>query len=153
MGFQQQLFNPQLFQNQQQRLMQMEQMYPQFVQQQFIPQQQMQPQVINGRIIDDINSINANEVCMDGSISVFPMRDMSKIYAKRWNQNGVIETVTFEPVIESDAINSTPNEQKSNLEVFNEVRDTLLNRIDELEKKIVSISKSVTSSRAKKESE
>lgn len=145
------IFNP-VLQQQQQRLMQMEQMYPQFAQPQLVPQQQIQQQALNGRVIDDVNTVNANEVSMDGSIAVFPMRDMSRIYAKRWNQNGVIETVVFEPIIENEVINSTPNEEKLNLGAFNEFTDTLLARIDTLEKKIDSMGVKSTP-RVKKESE
>lgn len=141
-----------IMQSQQQRLMQMEQMYPQFSQQQYMSQQQ--PQYLNGRIIDDVSTVNANEVLMDGSVALFPMRDMSKIFAKKWNQNGVIETVTYEPVLDDKATNSTLDEEKLNLGAFNEFTGTLLARIDELEKKIDGMTMpKPTTQRTKKEVE
>lgn len=47
-------------------------------------QQPMPQQIagINGRIVQAVEDINANEVPMDGSMAFFPKQDMSKIYVK-----------------------------------------------------------------------
>lgn len=147
MGYQQPMYSP--YQNgypfyQQQRLQQFEQMYPQQVQ---------QVQGINGRLIDDISTVNANEVTMDGSIAVFPMRDMSKIFVKRWNANGIIETSCFEPIKSEEVDKPTQDNQKGNYVAFSEFTDTILSKIDALEKKIDSIGVKTTTTRTKKESE
>lgn len=55
----------------------------------------MRPGIIYGRIVNDPNEITANEIPMDGSVSLFPTSDYSKIYAKAWNGNGLITTKTF----------------------------------------------------------
>ena len=47
-------------------------------------QQPMPQQIagINGRIVQAVENINANEVPMDGSMAFFPKQDMSEIYVK-----------------------------------------------------------------------
>lgn len=73
---------------------------------QSIPQMQMQ--TINGRLIDNIDSVTANEVSMSG-INVFPKNDLSEVYIKSWLPNGTIQTLKF---ISSDVIErrKTPND-------------------------------------------
>lgn len=55
------------------------QSYQQSLQQQPMPQQIAG---INGRIVQAVENINANEVPMDGSMAFFPKQDMSEIYVK-----------------------------------------------------------------------
>lgn len=55
----------------------------------------VRPGIIYGRVVNDPNEITANEIPMDGSVSLFPTSDYSKIYAKAWNGNGLITTKTF----------------------------------------------------------
>lgn len=56
-------------------------------QQQEIPVQQYQPvqqQIgINGKVIQTVENITANDVPMDGSVAFFPKNDLSEIYAKK----------------------------------------------------------------------
>lgn len=69
------------------------------------PVQQMQPmqqQVfapakLPGRVVNDVSEIVANEVPMDGSVSLFPSKDYSVIYAKQWKADGNIQTVKYVP--------------------------------------------------------
>ena len=58
--------------------------------QQAMPQQ---PAGINGRVVQTVENINANEVPMDGSMAFFPKQDLSEIYVKGWNANGTINTM------------------------------------------------------------
>lgn len=64
-------------QNYQQSLQQQ----PMQMNQQPIPQQIAG---INGRVVQAVENINANEVPMDGSMAFFPKQDMSEIYVKRY---------------------------------------------------------------------
>lgn len=78
--------------------------YGQQYQQQYgqqIPQVQPVQQVNNlsGRMVDDISTVGANEVNLDGSPSIFVKRDLSEIYVKRWNQNGMIDTVQYKVTV------------------------------------------------------
>lgn len=60
--------------------------------------QQAMPQQIagvNGRIVQAVENINANEVPMDGSMAFFPKQDLSEIYVKGWNANGTINTIVY----------------------------------------------------------
>ena len=82
--------------------------YQQNLQQPLVPtsmsganQQAMPQQIagINGRIVQAVENINANEVPMDGSVAFFPKQDLTEIYAKSWNADGTIRTLTFKPVL------------------------------------------------------
>lgn len=48
-----------------------------------------------GRVVNSETDITPNEVPMDGSVSLFPMADYSKIFAKQWNPDGTIKTTVF----------------------------------------------------------
>ena len=55
---------------------------------------------ISGRMVDGLESISANDVPMQG-YSIFPKSDMSVIYAKSWQPNGTIKTITYKPYVEA----------------------------------------------------
>lgn len=65
--------------------------------QQPIQQLQQQPVVRNvqGRTINDISEVNANEVPNDGSLGYFPTSDGSAIFAKAWTGDGQIVTMKY----------------------------------------------------------
>lgn len=52
---------------------------------------------ISGRFVNSVNEVLPNEVAMDGTISVFPMRDYSAIFVKQWTSDGTISTLEFVP--------------------------------------------------------
>ncbi len=62
----------------------------------YAPQPQEPPSVIAGRIINDPSEITPDEVPMNGSLSVFPLQDLSCILAKAWTDQG-IKTVCYVP--------------------------------------------------------
>ncbi|MCU6748004.1 hypothetical protein OCV51_10130 [Faecalicatena acetigenes] len=114
---------------------------------------------LNGKMVDTVEQITANDVPMDGSVAIFPKKDMSEIYLKSWTPNGTIATVVYRPVIEEP--NDSPSVQE-NLkvglsdevtEVFMKKFDELANKIEELEKSITKPMTKATTSRTKKESE
>lgn len=152
-----QAMNP-IIAQQQQRLAQMEQMYPQFQQPMMQPQQQMPVQgmpqrMINGRMISDTKEIIPNEIPMDGSVTLFMLDDKSKIFSKRWNENGVVENEVYERVLAEDSMNTTNCEEKTNYGAFDKLTSMILARIDELEKKIDSMGVVKPTRATKKESE
>lgn len=62
------------------------------------PQFPQQPPVtpsFNGRTINSPDEIKPSEVPMDGRISIFPLNDLSAIFVKAWNSNGVMMTARF----------------------------------------------------------
>lgn len=50
-----------------------------------------------GRPVSGEEEIKANEVPMDGTLCLFPKKDLSVIYAKAWNAQGTIDTVSYIP--------------------------------------------------------
>lgn len=136
------------------------QQYQQTLQQ---PQMQMQPQQmpvgLNGKMVDVVDQITANDVPMDGSVAIFPKKDMSEIYLKSWTPNGTIATVVYHPVMEEPS-NSAPVRDNLKIGLSDEVTEIFMQKFDELANKIEELEKSMTKpmtkttvSRTKKESE
>lgn len=137
------------------------QQYQQTLQQ---PQMQMQTQQmpigLNGKVVDSVDRITANDVPMDGSVAIFPKKDMSEIYLKSWTPNGTIATVVFKPVLEEQQSNSISSPTEMKIGMDNEVTEVFMQRFDELKDKIEELEKSMSKpitktavSRTKKESE
>lgn len=119
-------------QNYQQSLQQQ----PMQMNQQPIPQQIVG---INGRIVQAVENINANEVPMDGSMAFFPKQDMSEIYVKGWNADGTIRTIVYKPYAEpsgSNAGNPTTNIENAKFTLSDESTELFLNKFEELSEKI-----------------
>lgn len=119
-------------QNYQQSLQQQ----PMQMNQQPIPQQIVG---INGRIVQAVENINANEVPMDGSMAFFPKQDMSEIYVKGWNADGTIRTIVYKPYTEpggSNAGNPTTDIENAKFTLSDESTQLFLNKFEELSEKI-----------------
>lgn len=104
-------------------------------------QQTMPQQIagINGRIVQTVENINANEVPMDGSMAFFPKQDMSEIYVKGWNANGTINTIVYRPYTEpgrSNAGNPTADIENAKFTLSDESTQLFLNKFEELSEKI-----------------
>ena len=71
----------------------------------YVPAPTYQPQTVNqsrpqgvlGHMITSPDQITPQEIPMDGSISLFPMRDGSAVIGKFWDSNGQIKTIRFIP--------------------------------------------------------
>lgn len=104
--------------------------------QQAMPQQ---PAGINGRIVQAVENINANEVPMDGSMAFFPKQDMSEIYVKGWNANGTINTIVYKPYTDpkdNQTVNSMANAENAKFTLSDESTQLFLNKFEELSEKI-----------------
>lgn len=127
--------------------------YPQYLQQmqaaRYQPQEQAPVQMqgtyqqqtvgINGRMVQSVENINANEVPMDGSMAFFPKQDMSEIYVKGWNANGTINTIVYKPYTEpggSNAGNPTADIENAKFTLSDESTQLFLNKFEELSEKI-----------------
>lgn len=66
-----------------------------FRQQQPMPTQQSQS--VRGRFVENPQSITPQDVPMDGSIGVYPIKDCSAVYLKAWQQDGTIKTIKYIP--------------------------------------------------------
>lgn len=104
--------------------------------------QQAMPQQIagvNGRIVQAVENINANEVPMDGSMAFFPKQDLSEIYVKGWNANGTINTIVYKPYTapkDNQTVNSMANTENAKFTLSDESTQLFLNKFEELSEKI-----------------
>ena len=127
--------------------------YQQVQQQRFQPQEQMlatqmsgtaqqlMPQQaigLNGRIVQVVENINANEVPMDGSMAFFPKQDLSEIYVKGWNADGTIKTIVYKPYTapKDNQTNSMSNAENAKFTLSDESTQLFLNKFEELSEKI-----------------
>lgn len=104
-------------------------------------QQPMPQQIagINGRIVQAVENINANEVPMDGSMAFFPKQDLSEIYVKGWNANGTINTIVYKPYTapkDNQTVNSMANTENAKFTLSDESTELFMNKFDELSEKI-----------------
>lgn len=144
--------------------------YQQIQQQRFQPQEQYQAiqnqQAIglNGRIVQMVENINANEVPMDGSMAFFPKQDLSEIYVKGWNADGTIKTIVYKPQIDNksaQAVNTSLDTEKLKFDLSEQATAGIMQRFDDLSAKIEQLESKValgaqrktTQSQSKKESD
>ena len=104
--------------------------------QQPIPQQTVG---INGRVVQAVENINANEVPMDGSMAFFPKQDLSEIYVKGWNADGTIKTIVYKPYTapkDNQTTNPMANAENAKFTLSDESTQLFLNKFEELSEKI-----------------
>lgn len=143
-------------------LQQNQQGYPQYynplaqVQNRAIDYQQNMPntyqqnqivQGINGKIIAEMSQITANDVPMDGSVAFFPKQDLSEVYAKSWNADGTIRTVTYKPVLDNEPKNVPTDTEKLKCELSDEATEGIMSKFDEISDRLGQLEKSLQSQR------
>jgi hypothetical protein len=106
----------------------------------FNQQQSIQPQQqagLNGKVVQAVEQITANDVPMDGSVAVFPKQDMSEIYTKSWNADGTIRTIVYKPYTASqpDVANNSADMSKMKMGLSDEATEAFMARFDSLERK------------------
>ena len=123
--------------------------YQQNLQQPLVPtpmsganQQVMTQQIagINGRIVQAVENINANEVPMDGSVAFFPKQDLTEIYAKSWNADGTIRTLTFKPVLNDKTDILSGDTEKLEFDLSEKATEGIMAKLNELSEKIEQLS-------------
>lgn len=105
--------------------------------------QQQMPRGVNGRVVQSVEMITANDVPMDGSAAFFPMQDMSAILAKSWNADGTIKTVVFKPINETASQNSAQNQENLKFDLSDGTVAAFMNRFDELSERLEQLEFSV----------
>lgn len=105
--------------------------------QQAIPQQIAG---INGRIVQAVENINANEVPMDGSVAFFPKQDLTEIYAKSWNADGTIRTLTFKPILNDKTDILSGDTEKLEFGLSEKATEGIMAKLNELSEKIEQLS-------------
>lgn len=105
-------------------------------------QQPMPQQIagINGRIVQAVENINANEVPMDGSVAFFPKQDLTEIYAKSWNADGTIRTLTFKPVLNDKTDALSGDTEKLEFDLSEKATEGIMAKLNELSEKIEQLS-------------
>ena len=105
-----------------------------------------------GKIVDSVDIVKATDIPMDGSMYYFPKADGSMVFGKQWLANGQTRILTFKAILDEEGNNLSSEEEKIKiepsdefLEVFQNMFDGVLERIDKLEKSLK------PNSRAKKE--
>lgn len=84
---------------------------------------------IYGRPVTAPNEITPQEVPMDGTIALFPMQDLSCVYAKTWGADGTIKTMRFVP----EPVNDPQNEGQTEGSM-DALFASLNQRLDKIEK-------------------
>lgn len=110
-------------------------------------QQNQIVQGINGKIIAEMSQITANDVPMDGSVAFFPKQDLSEVYAKSWNADGTIRTVTYKPVLDNDPNNVPTDTEKLKCELSDEATEGIMSKFDEISDRLGQLEKSLQSQR------
>jgi hypothetical protein len=146
-------YNPMF--NTQQRLAQMEQQYQQ--QNMFPAQISGNLMSVAGRVVDSFDSITANDVPMDNSGAIFVKRDNSEIQHRIWNADGTIKTTSYKPIVDvldDKMVNLSSGETELKFALSDEVTEGIMNKFDEVMKKIDGLEKSIVpkpTTRTKKE--
>lgn len=123
--------------------------------QQNIPNNYQQNQIvqgINGKMIADLNQITANDVPMDGSVAFFPKQDLSEVYAKSWNADGTIRTVTYKPVLDNEP-KTAAEPEKLKCDLSEESAQNIMNKFDEISDRLGQLEKSLQSQRKTSQSQ
>lgn len=100
----------------QQRLAQMEAQYPQFA----------MPQTIRASLVMNKEEANAQQVAMDGSISMFLNNTTNEIYTKKLGNNGLPEFKTYtlvETPVQKDSYTELKEEITKLKQMFKELKD------------------------------
>ena len=118
-----------------------EQQLPQQPVQQIPQQQNLQIQAgINGRMVAAVEQIAANDVPMDGSVAFFPKQDLTEIYAKSWNADGTIRTLTFKPVLNDKTDILSCDTEKLEFDLSEKATEGIMAKLNELSEKIEQLS-------------
>ena len=123
--------------------------------QQNIPNNYQQNQIvpgINGKMIAELNQITANDVPMDGSVAFFPKQDLSEVYAKSWNADGTIRTVTYKPVLDKES-NTAPGPEKLKCDLSEEATQNIMDKFEEISDRLGQLEKSLQSQRKTSQSQ
>lgn len=109
-------------------------------------------QFLNARIVDNFDNITANDVPMSGG-ALFLKNDGSEVEYRAWKADGTISKLQYSLCKDdSPSPTQTSSERESlTLDMFNEVSENILQRIDLLSARLEEVTKTKTNTRTKKE--
>ena len=111
--------------------------------------QQQMPRGVNGRVVQSVEMITANDVTMDGSSAFFPMQDMSAIFAKSWNADGTIKTIIFKPINETVPQSEIQNKENLKIDLSEGAVAAFMDRFDELSERLEQLELSLNKTTSK----
>ena len=114
------------------------------MQQQMQQVQQMQQPVINGKLVESIESVKLTDVPMDGSSYYFPKADGTEIYTKRWLANGSTEVAVYKRII-----NEEPEAVESKFD-FNEMESNIMEKLNSIDERFAKFEKGFSKPAASK---
>lgn len=121
--------------------------------QQNLQPQIQQPQFIAGKVVNDFSEITAMDVPQNGQAAFFPKSDGSEIQARARASNGLIQTVSYKPVLEQNQEDGT-NIPQMDFNALNEdvkaLREDIKGVREMIEKSMNVPATKTTSSRTKK---
>lgn len=93
--------------------------------------QQTQGGILQGKIVDSIDMVKANEVPF-GSFGIFPKGDLSEIYVKSWSNNGTTQINTYKAIPKTEEVKEINiadinNSLLEKITILNEKIDLLMN--------------------------
>lgn len=112
------------------------------MQQQIQQQMPIQNNLSTGKIVDSVEAVKVTDIPMDGNAYYFPKADGTEVYAKRWLANGKTEIIRFVKAIETDQEEVKPFDFESMQSNIFERLDVIDDRMQKLEKGLVSRSTS-----------
>ena len=77
---------------------------------------------------------------MDGSVAFFPKQDLTEIYAKSWNADGTIRTLTFKPVLNDKTDILSGDTEKLEFDLSEKATEDIMAKLNELSEKIEQLS-------------
>ena len=105
-----------------------------------------------GKIVDSVDIVKATDIPMDGNMYYFPKADGSEIFGKQWLANGQTRILTFKAILDDKGNNLSSEEEKINFGALDELTDTFQGMFDTVIERIDKLEKSLKpNSRAKKE--
>lgn len=105
-----------------------------------------------GKIVDSVDIVKATDIPMDGNMYYFPKADGSEIFGKQWLANGQTRILTFKASLDEEGNNLSSEEEKFKIDAFDELTDTFQGMFDTVIERIDKLEKSLkTNSRTKKE--
>lgn len=115
--------------------------------------QPMQSQGLLTRVVDNFDTITANDVPMQGG-GLFVKNDGSEIQLRQWTSQGTIQTTSYlaqKSNLDSEVGKISSDEEKLKFSAFNEVLEGIQTKVDSLSDKIDEILKQKTTSKSRKE--
>lgn len=149
-NLQSQLQQTQALQNQMAQMQQSANMQTIQAMQQPMPQNNNQMGGISTNIVEDFANISIDSIPMDNNGAFFVKRDGSEIQLKRWNGNGQIVTTSYLPIIDSEANDSMPNENKSQITISDEATEAFQRHFAEIADRLDTIENTLSNFKQQK---